>query len=55
MLSKSSKWDLGLIHYIAKFTISKFVISMFECTTMYLALWHDKRDNDSKIQWVNHP
>ena len=29
----SSKWELGLVHYIAKFTISRFVISRFECTT----------------------
>ena len=26
MLSKSSKWELGLVHYIVKFTISRFVI-----------------------------
>ena len=32
MLSKSSKWELGFVHYIAKFTISRFVISRFECT-----------------------
>ena len=31
MLSKSSKWELGFVHYIAKFTISRFVISRFEC------------------------
>ena len=31
MLSKSSKWELGSVHYIAKFTISRFVISRFEC------------------------
>ena len=31
MLSKTSKWELGLIHYIAKFTISRFVISRFKC------------------------
>ena len=31
MLSKSSKWDLGLVHYITKFTISRFVILRFEC------------------------
>ena len=34
MLSKSSNWGLGLVHYIAKFTISMFVISRFECTTI---------------------
>ena len=30
MLSNSSKWELGLVHYIAIFTISRFVISRFE-------------------------
>ena len=33
MLSKSSKWELGFVHYIAKFTISRFVISRFECAS----------------------
>ena len=33
MLSKSSKWELGFVHYIAKFTISRFVLSRFECTS----------------------
>ena len=32
MLCKSSTWELGLIHYITNFTISRFVISRFECT-----------------------
>ena len=32
MLSKTSKWELGFVHNIAKFTISRFVISRFECT-----------------------
>ena len=31
MISKSSRWELGLVHYIAKFTISRFVIFRFEC------------------------
>ena len=31
MLSKSSKWELGFVRYNAKFTISRFVISRFEC------------------------
>ena len=30
MLGKSSKWELGFVHYIAKFTILRFVISRFE-------------------------
>ena len=30
MFSKSSKWELGFVHYIKKFTISRFVISRFE-------------------------
>ena len=32
MHSKSSKWELGFVHYIAKFTTSRFAISRFECT-----------------------
>ena len=36
MLSKSSKCELGLVHYIAKFTISRFVISRFECIWNFL-------------------
>ena len=39
MLSKSSKWELGLVHYISKFTISRFVISRFECTTKSKGRW----------------
>ena len=35
MLSKSSKWELGFVHYITKFTISRFVISRFECTYIF--------------------
>ena len=31
MHSISSKWELGFVHYITKFTISRFVISWFEC------------------------
>ena len=33
MLSKSSKWEMGFVHNIAKFTIARIVISKFECTT----------------------
>ena len=32
IFSKSSKWEVGLVHYIEKFTISRFVISRLECT-----------------------
>ena len=32
--TKSSKWELGFVHSITKFTISRFVISRFECTTL---------------------
>ena len=35
MLNKSSKWELGFVYYIAKFTILRFVISRFECTSKY--------------------
>ena len=38
MPSKSSKWELSFVKYIAKFTISKFVISRFECSTQLGAL-----------------
>ena len=30
MLRNSSKWELGLVHYITKFTISRFAILKFE-------------------------
>ena len=36
MFSKSSKWELGSVHNIAKFTISRFVILRFEC--MYVVV-----------------
>ena len=38
MLRKSSKWELGFVHYIVKFTISRFVISRFECTEVSCGL-----------------
>ena len=41
MLSKSSKWELGLVHYIEKFTISRFVISRFECAYIFFYLITD--------------
>ena len=44
MLSKSLKWELGLVHYIAKFTISRFVISKFECTSNIMRIWYTKID-----------
>ena len=34
VLSKSSIWEVGFVHYIAKFTIPRFVISRFECTIL---------------------
>ena len=37
MLSKSSKWELGFVHYISKFTILRFIISRFEC--IYFFFW----------------
>ena len=37
ILSKSSKWKLGSVHYIAKFTILRFVISRFECRSLVRA------------------
>ena len=38
MLSESSKWEMGFVHYIAKFTITRFVISKFEFTPRPLKL-----------------
>ena len=51
MLSKSWKWELDFVHYIAKFTISMFVISRFECNhgSWYLTfIWRKK-------WWINNP
>ena len=39
MLSKYLKWELGLVHYIVKFTISRFVISRFECILFWVMIW----------------
>ena len=36
MPGKSSKWELGFVHYITKFTMSRFVILRFKC--MYLTV-----------------
>ena len=36
MLSTSSKWELGFVHYIKKFTNSRFVISRFDCSTFFV-------------------
>ena len=36
VLSKSSKWEMGFVHYIARFTISRFIISRFE---YILCIW----------------
>ena len=38
MLRKSSKWELGFVHYIVKFTISRFVISRFEFTSYLITI-----------------
>ena len=35
MLSKFSKWELGFVHYIAKFSILRFTISRFEYTLYF--------------------
>ena len=51
MLSKSWKWELGFVQDIAKFTISMFVISRFECNhgSWYLTfIWKKK-------WWINNP
>ena len=37
--NKSSKWELGFVHYITKFTISRFVILRFECISNDLGIF----------------
>ena len=32
--TKNKMWELAFVHYIAKFAISSFVISRFECSTI---------------------
>ena len=50
MLSKFSKWELGFVHYIAKFTILRlFVISRFE----YIALLFQLNDIYQDSTYVN--
>ena len=60
MLGKSSKLELGFVHYIKKFTISRFVISRFECISdlfiffvynnclHYLFTFSESRNNPSR-------
>ena len=40
MHSKSSKWELGFVHYIKKFPIPRFVISGFECIYLVIVNYH---------------
>ena len=44
MLSESSKWELGFVHYISEFTISRFVISRFECTQIVMETNHARKN-----------
>ena len=48
MPSKSSKWELGFVHYIAKFTILRFVIPRFECTKKCIKFKTLERFNNYK-------
>ena len=48
MLSKSSKWELCFVHYNVKFTISRFVISRFEYTTIRIPM-------HALCIWINCP
>ena len=68
MLSKSSKWELGLVRYITKFTILRFVISRFECIcfsnqlrrkSLWRSLWIGNRllsflvlKTEYTLQWI---
>ena len=40
MLSRSSKWELGFVHYIAKFSKSRFIISRFGCSMYVYFLYY---------------
>ena len=40
MLSKSLKWELGYVHYIAKFTISRFVVLRFK-VNLFTISWFE--------------
>ena len=64
MLSKSSKWELGLVHYIAEFTISRFVMSRFKCTyvhtyicihhtdgMLFTGLWRSESVQKKSVKW----
>ena len=53
MLSKSSKWELGLVHYIAKFTILRFVISRFECTYFVPTTIEHEALPDLRLNWAS--
>ena len=53
MLSKSSKLELGFDHYILKFTISRFVISRFDCTYYQIINYLVSKGN-SKDE-IHHP
>ena len=44
MPGKSTKWELGFVHSITKFTISRFVISRF---SDFSHLWKERNDDDA--------
>ena len=48
MLVNPQKQELGLVHYIRKFTISRFVISRFECMVLLTCY----RDNTRYIYFT---
>ena len=53
MLNKSSKWELGFIHYIAKFTILRFVISRFDCTITILVRYSSSFVLRCSVLWFS--
>ena len=63
MLSKSSNWELGFVHYIKKFTISRFIISSFLSVIMsyFLLLqnqnkpFHQSKTNHFQNRCMNLP
>ena len=54
MFSKSSKWELGFVHYITKFTISRFTISRFKCNNITPSHWNNDPDKiNEQISMLN--
>ena len=53
MLSKSSKWELGFVHYIAKFTISRFECTFLEIVIIIRILYIHSNLDITNLDIVN--